>query len=88
MTGDLRLDKWLFFARFTRTRAQASRLVAQGRVRINSRKTDKAHHLVRKGDVLTFPASGRIRVIRVLALAERRGASEIARTLYEDLVPA
>src|SRR3954452_24520327 len=89
MTGipTLRLDKWLWHARFARTRSLAAKLVAAARVRINGNPTDKAHHSVRPGDVVTFPLGPPIRVIRVLALGLRRGPALEARTLYEDLEP-
>jgi len=85
MNQECRLDKWLWHARFTRTRTQASRLVIEGNFRVNGRKTDKAHHLVRPGDVLTFATNGRIRVIRVLGSTQRRLGFELAKSLYEDL---
>lgn len=83
----LRLDKWLWHARFARTRSLAAKLVAEARFRINGKPTDKAHHAVRAGDVLTFPLGPHIRVIKVLALGVRRGPAPEARLLYEDLEP-
>ncbi len=84
----LRLDKWLWYARFFRTRSLATRLCAAGRVRINREVVSKTHAAVKPGDVLTFPQARRIRVVKVLALAARRGPAVEARTLYEDLAPA
>ncbi len=81
----LRLDKWLWQARFFKTRALAVDLIEGGRVRINGQKTRKAGHVLRVGDVLTFPQGDAIRVIRVLALSERRGPATEAQTLYVDL---
>jgi ribosome-associated heat shock protein Hsp15 len=83
----LRLDKWLWHARFARTRSLAAKLVAAARFRINGNPTEKAHHAVRPGDVLTFPLGPHIRVIKVLALGLRRGPAPEARLLYEDLDP-
>ena len=51
----LRLDRWLWQARFFKTRALAAQLVGKGRVRINQAIVTKAHHRIRPGDVLTFP---------------------------------
>lgn len=82
-----RLDKWLWFARFFKSRSLATRLCLSGKLRINSTATSKAHHAVRVGDVLTFPKGRDIRVIRVAALGERRGPAPEAQTLYEDLDP-
>lgn len=86
-TPVLRLDKWLWHARFFKSRSLAARVCADGRVRVNGVRAAKAHVIVRAGDVLTFPAGARIRVIRVLALGTRRGPAPEARTLYEDLDP-
>ncbi len=83
----LRLDKWLWHARFARTRSLAAKLVAEARFRINGNPTEKAHHAVRVGDVLTFALGPHIRVIKVLGLGLRRGPAPEARLLYEDLDP-
>jgi ribosome-associated heat shock protein Hsp15 len=60
-------------------------MVESGLVRINRQPTDKAHAKVRVGDVLTLPLRGGVRVVRVMALAEKRGSAAVARGLYEDL---
>jgi ribosome-associated heat shock protein Hsp15 len=86
-SGGLRLDKWLWFARFCKSRSQASRLCAAGRLRLDGVLVHKAHQLVRPGAVLTFPLGPHIRVVRVLALGVRRGPPAEARGLYEDLEP-
>jgi ribosome-associated heat shock protein Hsp15 len=83
----LRLDKWLWYARFARTRTLAAKLVTTARFRVNGQATDKPHYSLRPGDVLTFPLGLHVRVIKVLALAERRGPAPEARLLYEDLDP-
>ncbi len=82
-----RLDKWLWFARFYKSRTLASKLCAAGKIRIGGELMHKAHHLVRPGDVLTFPQGAHIRVVRVVRLGLRRGPAPEARTLYEDLAP-
>jgi ribosome-associated heat shock protein Hsp15 len=82
-----RLDKWLWFARFCKSRTLASKLCAAGKVRIAGEIVHKAHYLVRPGDVLTFPQGPHIRVVRVLQIGTRRGPATEARTLYEDLSP-
>ncbi|HET6161450.1 MAG TPA: RNA-binding S4 domain-containing protein [Dongiaceae bacterium] len=88
MTGEtLRLDKWLWFARFVKTRSLATRLVTDGRMRINGAPTQKAHYSVKPGDVLTFPLGPHIRVIKVVALGSRRGPASEAQMLYEDFDP-
>jgi ribosome-associated heat shock protein Hsp15 len=80
-----RLDKWLWCARFMKVRAACSRWVADGSVRINRQPTDKPHARLRPGDVLTLPVPNGVRVVRVLALAARRGPAPEARLLYEEL---
>lgn len=85
--ASLRLDKWLWFARFFKSRTLAARLCDEGRIRVNSRVVDKAHHALRPGDVLTFAQGPHIRVVRVLALGSRRGPASEARALYDDLAP-
>lgn len=87
MSENLRLDKWLWFARFVKSRSLATALVASGRLRVNGQPTPKAHYAVKPGDVLTFPLGPHIRVIKVLALGARRGPAPEAQALYEDLEP-
>ncbi len=88
MTGEhLRLDKWLWFARFLKSRTLAGELCAGGRVRVSGRVVAKPSQTIKIGDVLTFPLGPHIRVIEVKALGVRRGPAEEARTLYEDLSP-
>jgi ribosome-associated heat shock protein Hsp15 len=84
----IRLDKWLWQARFFKSRTIASRLCVEGRIRVDGVPVDKAHHALRVGNVLTFPQVRRIRVVRVRALGERRGPAAEARTLYDDLADA
>ncbi len=78
-----RLDKWLFCARFHRTRVIAQDAIAAGKVRLNGARTDKPGHAVKPGDVLTLGRGADVVVIRVLGLAERRGPASQARALYE-----
>ena len=93
--GRLRLDKWLWYARFVKTRSLAAKLCTAGRIRLTADgmaaggavHVSKASHMVKVGDVLTFPLGPHIRVIRVLALADRRGPAPEAKALYQDLSP-
>ena len=82
-----RVDKFLWFARFFKSRTLAATMVSDGRVRINGARCEKPSTLVKLGDVLTFPAGPHVRVIKVLAGGERRGPAPEARLLYEDLTP-
>lgn len=83
----LRVDKWLWQARFFKTRSLAARVVAEHGVRINGLRVAKPAAQVSPGDVLTFATGARVRVARVLALGTRRGPAAEAWTLYEDLSP-
>lgn len=89
MSGDarIRVDKWLWHARFFKSRSLATRLVSAGRLRVNRRNIAKPHFQVGPGDVLTFAKGPHIRVIEVLAIGKRRGPAAEASTLYEDLSP-
>ena len=80
-----RLDKWLFHARFYRTRPLAQAAATAGRVRLNGAKIDKPGHTIKPGDILTLGKGGRVIAVKVLAMAERRCPAVEARSLYEIL---
>ena len=80
-----RLDKWLWCARFLKARADCARLIEGGLVRLNRQPTEKPHARLRPGDVLTLPLRNDVLVVRVVALAKRRGPAPEARTLYETV---
>lgn len=81
----LRVDKWLWHARFFKSRSLAAQVVTAGHLRINGNHAAKSSVGVGAGDVLTFPQANSVRVVRVLALGVRRGPASEAQTLYEDL---
>ncbi|WP_395612372.1 RNA-binding S4 domain-containing protein [Allosphingosinicella sp.] len=80
-----RLDKFLWFARIVKTRDQAQQMAEGGRLRLNGRVVDKAHAVVRVGDVLGFARLGEVHVLKVEALPTRRGPPAEARSLYSEL---
>ena len=82
-----RLDKWLWYARFFKTRTQATKLIQSGRLRINGDITNKPHRTATVGMILTFPQAKHVRVIKIAEIAERRGPALEAMALYEDLSP-
>lgn len=87
--GDrIRVDKWLWHARFFRSRTLAAEAVTGGHVRLNAARITKPAHLVGAGDVLTFVQGRAVRVIRVLAPGTRRGPANEAAMLYDDLSPS
>lgn len=85
--SDRRLDKWLWFARFFKTRSLATKFCQAGKLRVNSQIIAKAHYTLKVGDVLTFPLRHHVRVIKVADLGHRRGPAPEAQALYEDLAP-
>jgi ribosome-associated heat shock protein Hsp15 len=79
-----RIDKWLWHARFARTRGAAQQLARSGHIRVNRDKVHDASRLVRPGDVLTLGLRRGVRVVRILGIAERRDSFVVARLLYEE----
>lgn len=84
----MRLDKFLWFVRLTKTRALAQDIAANGHLRIDGRRVDRAHAAVRPGNVLSFALHDRVRVLRIETLPARRGPAAEARACYTDLSPA
>ena len=88
MSKTQRLDKWLWHARFYKTRGLAQRMCAAGKIRINSQRIRKAHYALKSGDILTLPQGSNIRVVRILAMPTRRGPAPEAQRCYEDIASA
>ncbi len=86
--AEIRLDKWLWQARFFKTRSLCARQIAAGHVRLNDQKISKPATKVGVGDALVFPQARTIRIIRIAALGNRRGPASEAQQLYQDLAPA
>ncbi|PIE10238.1 MAG: RNA-binding protein S4 [Rhodobacterales bacterium] len=84
----LRLDKWLWQARFFKSRSIAAEVVSAGKVRVDGTPVSKPARAVRPGVVLTFPQGDRVRVVKIIELGTRRGPAPEAQGLYEDLSPA
>lgn len=87
-----RIDKWLWYARFFKTRSLAAKVVTGGKVRITREgrspcRVDTPSTSVHVGDVLTFPQAASIRVVKVIDPGTRRGPAPEAQGLYEDLSP-
>lgn len=85
--AQLRVDKWLWYARFFKTRSLAAKVVSAGSVRIDGAHIKKPSATVTVGNTLTFAQEKDIRVVRVAALGHRRGPAPEAQALYEDLAP-
>lgn len=86
--GTMRLDRFLWWVRIAKSRTLAQGIAADGHLRLDGRPVDRAHAAVRIGNVLTFAAHGRVRVIRVVALPLRRGPAAEAQRCYEELTDA
>jgi ribosome-associated heat shock protein Hsp15 len=87
LAASLRLDKWLWHARFARTRSLASKLCAAGCVTVGGTLALKPHQPVRVGDAVTVLRGHLRRSVTVLALGDRRGPSAEARRLYLEPEP-
>ncbi len=81
----MRIDKYLWFARITKTRALAQRLAEAGHIRIDGRRIDRAHATVKPGETITLMINDRVRILRIEAIPERRGPSAEARATYTDI---
>ena len=86
-SASVRLDKWLWYARFFKTRGLATKLISSGKLRINGEVTSKPHRQAQIGQVLTFARGPCIRVIRIDEIGKCRGPAAEAATLYTDLDP-
>src|SRR5436190_13824093 len=79
----MRLDKWLWAARFFKTRSLAQQAVLAGRVQLNGERTKSAHE-VKAGDMVIVRVSDWRWEVKVKALSDRRGPAEQARKLYDE----
>jgi ribosome-associated heat shock protein Hsp15 len=86
-TAKIRADKWLWHARFFKTRGLATKLISSGHLEVNGMKISKPAFSVGVGDVLVFSQARLPRTVRILAPSTRRGPAIEAQTLYEDLTP-
>ncbi|MBI3030532.1 MAG: RNA-binding S4 domain-containing protein [Candidatus Rokubacteria bacterium] len=84
--NEVRVDKWLWAARFFKSRSLAAAACDGGKVDVN-RNSAKPAKLLRAGDMLRITLPRGKKIIKVLALAERRGSALRAQLLYEDLTP-
>jgi ribosome-associated heat shock protein Hsp15 len=80
-----RIDKWLWFARFVKSRSLAAKLVQDGFVRVNGQRAENPAKAVAVGDVVTLAVARTTAVVRVEGLGERRGPAPEARLLYTEL---
>ncbi|MEM7438993.1 MAG: RNA-binding S4 domain-containing protein [Pseudomonadota bacterium] len=83
----LRIDKWLWYARFFKTRGLAAKVAAGGHCRVNGEHVAKASFGVGPGDTITFPQGRQVRVVEILEIGSRRGPAPEAQSLYLDISP-
>jgi ribosome-associated heat shock protein Hsp15 len=83
-----RLDRWLWFARVTKSRTLAQALVERGKVRVNREKANRASQVLKAGDVVTLSLGPKVRILTVKAFGVRRGPATEAQALFEELTPA
>ena len=81
--ADMRLDKWLWVARFFKTRGLAADEVEKGRVQVNGQAAKPARS-VRVNDLIEIRQPGSVRELLVLGLGAMRGPATVARTLYQE----
>lgn len=79
----VRIDKWLWAARFYKTRALATEAVSGGHVHINGERS-KPSHQIKVGDVLKITKAGATYQIEITGLSERRGSAQLAQSLYVE----
>ena len=82
--GRVRLDKWLWAARFYRTRSLAGQAIDTGAARLNGDRV-KAAHVVRTGDTVSVRKEGLVWCVAVTAVSDRRGSADAAAALYREL---
>jgi len=83
LSGSVRIDKWLWAARFFKTRSLATDAVEGGKVRLNGERIKPARG-VKAGDILSIDNGSTEWEVVVLALADKRGSAAIAQTLYSE----
>jgi ribosome-associated heat shock protein Hsp15 len=83
MAESVRIDKWLWAARFFKTRAKATEAVAGGRVRLDGEGVKPARH-VRRADVVQVTVGDTDWTVVVLGVAEKRGSAQTAAALYAE----
>ncbi len=81
--GRVRIDKWLWAARFFKTRSLAAEAIAAGKVEVNDERVKPAK-LIQLGDSVSVRLGPYLHVVHVRGLSERRGSATVAATLYEE----
>lgn len=81
----MRIDRYLHCIRLVKSRTLAQGIIEAGYVRIDGKRIEKPSENVHVGSIVALPLHGRVRVLRVLSLPDRRGPAPEARSCYEEL---
>jgi ribosome-associated heat shock protein Hsp15 len=81
----VRIDRYLFFIRLVKSRTLAQAVIETGHVRIDGKRVEKPSEDVRVGSIVALPLHGRVRVLKVLNLPQRRGPAAEAWTCCDEL---
>ena len=82
-----RIDKWLWHARFFKTRSLCQKQITTGKIRVDREKISSPSRKVIVGNVLTITREREIKIIEIIGIADKRGPYSEARLLYNDLSP-
>ena len=85
LENKVRLDKWLWYCRFYKSRTSASQHIKSGKFRVNGLKVKKAAMLLKQGDVIMFSHGSELKIVKVLDFGKQRGSLLQALDLYEDV---
>ena len=83
----IRLDLYLFYIRFFKSRNLATKFISTSRIRLLGQVTQKPHKLVSINDVLTLPIHDKVKILKIIDIPNRRGPFLESMLYYEDLTP-
>lgn len=81
----MRIDRLLFYLRFTKNRALAHAMAEKGHIRCNGERVTRSSKPVHAGDILVLPLGSQVRTVRILSLPHRRGPAAEAGSCYQVL---
>jgi ribosome-associated heat shock protein Hsp15 len=81
----MRIDRFLHCIRLVKSRTLAQSIIETGHIRVDGRRIGKSSDDVRVGSVVALPLHGRVRILRVLCLPQRRGPAAEAHACYEEV---
>ena len=84
---NIRLDLYLFYIRFFKSRNLATKFISTSRARVSGQVTQKPHKLVSTDDVLTLPINDKVKILKIIDIPHRRGPFLESMLYYEDLTP-